>query len=114
MSLRAILLLLAAVVVLTIVPVRMQGTTHTEAQALQTAAHGPAFYTLPPEKLRLAKELFRIRTVLYFVGSGWGILQIVLLLALGVPAWMRDVAESVAKSRWVQCFLFVFLHFRDS
>jgi STE24 endopeptidase len=109
MSLRAILLLLAAVVVLAIVPVRMQGTTPTEAQALQTAAHGPAFYTLPPEKLKLAQELFRIRTTLYFVGSGWGILQIVLLLALGVPAWMRNVVESATKSRWLQCFLFVFL-----
>jgi STE24 endopeptidase len=109
MSLRAILLLLAAVVILAVVPVRMQGTTPTEAQALQMAAHGPAFYTLPPEKLKLAQELFQVRTTLYFVGSGWGILQIVLLLALGVPAWMRDVVESVTKSRWAQCFLFVFL-----
>jgi len=109
MSLRTILLLLAAVAVLTVVSVRMQQTTPTEAQALQAAAHGPTFYTLPTEKLRLAKELFRIRTTLYFVGSGWGILQIVLLLALGVPARMRDVVESVTRSRWAQCFLFVFL-----
>jgi STE24 endopeptidase len=109
MSLRTILLLLAAVVVLTVLPVQMQRTTPTEVQALQTAAHGPAFYTLTPEKLKLAKELFRIRTTLYFVGSAWGILQIVLLLALGVPAWMRDIVERVTKSRWVQCFLFVFL-----
>jgi len=109
MSLRTILLLLAAIVILTVVPARMQKTTPTEAQALQAAAHGSAFYTLPPEKLRQAKDLFRIRTTLYFVGSGWGILQLVLLLALGVPARMRDLVENVSKSRWVQCFLFVFL-----
>src|ERR1700733_8516948 len=109
MSLRTILLLLAAVVILAVVPSRILGTTPTEVQALQAAAHGPAFYTLPPEKLKLATELFRMRTTLYFVGSVWGILQIVLLLALGVPAWMRNVVESVTKSRWVQCFLFVFL-----
>jgi STE24 endopeptidase len=109
MSLRMILLLLAAVVILAVVPARILGTTPTEVQALQAAAHGPAFYTLPPEKLKLARELFRMRTTLYFVGSVWGILQIVLLLALGVPAWMRNVVESVTKSRWVQCFLFVFL-----
>jgi len=109
MSLRTILLLLAAIVILAVVPARMQKTTPTEAQALQAAAHGPAFYTLPPEKLRQAKDLFRIRTTLYFVGSGWGILQLVLLLALGVPARMRDLVENVSKSRWVQCFLFVFL-----
>jgi STE24 endopeptidase len=109
MSLRTILSLLAAVVILAVVPARIQGTTPTEARALQVAAHSPAFYTLPPEKLKLAKDLFRIRTTLYFVGTGWGILQLVLLLALGVPAWMRDVVEKVTKSRWLQCFLFVFL-----
>ena len=109
MSLRTILLLLAALVILAVVPARILGTTPTEVQALQTAAHGPAFYTLSPEKLKVAKELFRMRTILYFVGSVWGILQIVLLLALGVPAWMRDVVEKVTKSRWAQCFLFVFL-----
>jgi STE24 endopeptidase len=109
MSLRTILLLLVAVVILSVVPARIQGTTPTEAQALQIAAHGPAFYTLPPDKLKLATELFRVRTILYFVGSVWGILQIILLLALGVPAWMRNVAEKVSKNRWVQCFLFVFL-----
>jgi Zn-dependent protease with chaperone function len=109
MSLRTIVLLLAAVVTLIVISARVQRTTPTEARALQAAAHGPAFYTLPPEKLKLATELFRVRTTLYFAGSAWGILQIVFLLALGIPAWMRDVVERVAKSRWVQCFLFVLL-----
>jgi Zn-dependent protease with chaperone function len=109
MSLRTSLLLLAALVTLIVIAAGVQRTTPAEAQALQAAAHGPAFYTLPPEKLKLAKELFRVRTTLYFIGSAWGVLQIVLLLALGIPAWMRDVAERWTKSRWVQCLLFVFL-----
>jgi STE24 endopeptidase len=109
MSVPTTLLVLAAVIVLAIVPCRLQGTTPTEALALQAAARSPAVYTLAPEKLRLAKDLFRVRTMLYFAGSGWGVLQVVLLLALGVPAWMRDRVESLTQSRWAQCFLFVFL-----
>src|SRR5580692_7736370 len=78
------------------------------AVAMRQAAQNKAAYTLPPEKLKIAKELFRLRTTLHFVGEGWGILQVVLLLGLGVPARMRDVAENATKSRWVQCFVFVF------
>jgi STE24 endopeptidase len=109
MRLSTILLLLAAVVVLAVVPAHLQGTTPTEAQALQRAAHGPAFYTLPPDKLKLATALFRTRTMLYFVGSAWGILQLLLLLALGVPARIRDAVERLTRSGWGQCYLFVFL-----
>lgn len=109
MRLRTILLLLAAVVVLAIVPAHLQGTTPTEAHALRRASQGPAFYTLPPDKLKLATELFRTRTILYFVGSAWGILQLLLLLALGVPARIRDVVEKLTRSGWGQCYLFVFL-----
>jgi len=109
MSLRTILLLLAAIVLLAIVPSRLQGTTPTEAQALQAAAHGPAVYTLSPEKLKVAQALFRARTTLYFVGTAWGILELLLLLELGVPARMRNLVENLTRSRWLQCFSFVFL-----
>jgi STE24 endopeptidase len=109
MSLRTILLLLAAVVVLAVVPIRIQKTTPTETQALRQAAHGPAFYTLPPQKLKLAKALFRTRTMLYFAGSAWGILQLLLLLALGVPARIRDGVERMTRNRLGQCYLFVFV-----
>jgi STE24 endopeptidase len=90
-------------------PGRAQGTTSTEALALRQAALNRAAYTLPPEKLKPAEELFRARTTLHFAGEGWGILLLVLLLALGVPAGMRNVAEDLTKSRWGQCFAFVFL-----
>jgi Zn-dependent protease with chaperone function len=109
MSFRNTLLLMIAVFCWTSTSVRAQGTTPTEAQALQTAAHDRSAYTLPPQKLRQAKELFRARTVLHFLGEGWGILQLVLILLLGVPPRMRNVAENLTKSRRGQCFIFVFL-----
>jgi Zn-dependent protease with chaperone function len=88
---------------------REQRTTPTEALALRQAAVNRTAYTLPPEKLKPAQELFRARTTLHFVGEGWGILQLVLLLALEVPAAMRNVAENRTKNRWGQGFAFVFL-----
>ena len=93
MSLRGVLLVLVAFFAVAMTPARAQWTTPTEALALRQAAQNRTAYTLPPEKLKKAKELFRTRTALHFVGEGWGILQLVLLLALGVPARMRDVAE---------------------
>jgi STE24 endopeptidase len=66
-------------------------------------------YMLPPEKLEPARELFQARTMLHFVGEGWGILQLVLLLVLGVPARMRNIAENLTKSQRRQAFVFVFL-----
>jgi STE24 endopeptidase len=108
MSFRRVLLLLFCSVMM-MAPARAQGTTETEAQAFRKAVQDRTAYVLPPEKLKLAKELFRTRTTLHFLGEGWGILQLVLLLALGVPARMRDVVERLTKSRWGQCFAFVFL-----
>lgn len=107
-SFRRVLLLVVCLLAV-IVPARAQWTTETEALAFRKAAHDQTAYVLPPEKLKVAKELFRARTALHFLGEGWGILQLVLLLALGVPAKIRDVAESLTKGRWGQCFTFVFL-----
>ena len=90
-------------------PAQAQWTTPTEALALQQAALNQTAYTLSPEKLKPAQELFRARTTLHFVGEGWTILQLVLLLALGVPARVRDVAENLTKNRRRQCFVFVFI-----
>jgi STE24 endopeptidase len=109
MNLRTILLLVAAIVVLAVVPARLQGTTPAETQALQVAANPQGYYKLPPAKLKLAEALFRTRTTMFFAGSGWAILQLIVLLTLGVPARMRDAVERLTKSRWLQCFLFVLL-----
>ena len=106
---RATLLLLATLFALLTTPARAQWTTPTEALALRQAASNHTAYTLPPDKLKIAQSLFRARTTLHFAGEGWGILQLLLLLALGIPARMRNVAENVTSSRWGQCFLFVLL-----
>lgn len=109
MSFRSALLLLGAIFVL-MTPARAQWTTTpAEALALRQAAQDRAAYTLPPEKLKPAQELFRARTLLHFTGEGWAILQLILLLAMGVPARMRNIAENLTKSQWGQCFIFVFL-----
>ncbi len=109
MSFRGVLFLLIVCSVMMATPVRAHGETEAEAQAFRNAAQDRTAYVLPPEKLKLAKKLFRARTTLHFLGEGWGILQLVLLLALRVPATMRDAAKSLTKSRWGQCFAFVFL-----
>jgi STE24 endopeptidase len=106
---RTVLLLLVVCFAAMAAPVRAQWTTATEAQAFRQAAQNRTAYVLPPEKLKLAKELFRARTALHFLSEGWGILQLVLLLALGVPARMRDAVEGLTKNRWGQCVAFVFL-----
>jgi STE24 endopeptidase len=108
MRFRGVLFVLTAVIALTIAVAHAQHTTPAEAQALAEAAHNTTAYTLPPAKLLLAKKLFRARTTLYFAGTAWAMLQLVLLLALGVPAQIRDAAEKLSKNRWAQCFAFVF------
>ncbi len=103
------LALAAAVIALTWAAVAAQRTTPAEAEALREAARNATAYTLTPAKLKLAQELFRARTMLYFAGTAWAIVQLVLVLAFGVAARMRDAAEKLTANRWGQCFGFVFL-----
>ena len=79
----------------------------TEQQPASSGAK-PA-YSLPPEKLQRAIAYSRIRVILDFLGSAWGILQLILLLALGVVARMRNVAVNLGKNRWAQGFVFTLL-----
>jgi STE24 endopeptidase len=107
---RGFLLVLVAFFSVAMPPAQALGTTTpTEALALRNAALNRTAYTLPPDKLKTAQELFRLRTTLHFAGEAWGVLQLILLLALGVPAQMRDIAERLTKNRWGQCFAFTFL-----
>lgn len=100
---------LPLLMLLALFPASAQTTTPVEAQAQQAASQHKPAYTLPPEKLKSAVELFHIRTVTHLLGEAWGILQLVLLLAIGAVARMRNFAINVAKNRWAQCFIFVFL-----
>jgi Zn-dependent protease with chaperone function len=59
-------------------------------------------YRLPPDRLRQAEGLYRIRTVLYLAGLVYGIAVIVALLAGRVGARYRDWAEAASRRRFVQ------------
>jgi Zn-dependent protease with chaperone function len=59
-------------------------------------------YLLPPDKLRQAEGLYRIRTVLYPVGIVYGIAVLLAVLAFRAGARYRDWAEAVSRRRFVQ------------
>ena len=109
MRLRALVLCLFTF--LTILPLTgCAHTTLTEAAAIQAADQDTTAYTLPPDKMARAVTLAHIRTTTHFVEAGWGILQLILILQLGIAARMRNVANNLSKNRWGQCFIF-FLEF---
>jgi Zn-dependent protease with chaperone function len=83
--------------------------TATEAAAQTSSAQDHAAYTLPPEKLKTAIEYTRKRVILDFAETGWQVLQLILLLAFGVAAWMGRVAGRVNRNRWTQGYTFFFL-----
>jgi len=66
-------------------------------------------YTLPPEKLKVAVEYTRKRTTLEFTETGWGIVQVLLLLIVGAATRMRDAAVRLSQWFVVQGFAFFFL-----
>jgi Zn-dependent protease with chaperone function len=80
-----------------------------QASSPQTPADAKPAYSLPPEKLARAIAYSRIRVILDFLGSGWGILQLLLLLSLGIVARMRNFAVKLSENRWIQGFAFVLL-----
>jgi STE24 endopeptidase len=110
LRLRALLLTLVAIFAAHSLPGQTTTPvdTSSQTQTQQPPQVKPA-YSLPPEKLKQAIKYSRIRIVLYFLETGWGILQLILLLALGIAARMRNVAVNVSKNRWVQGFTFTFL-----
>ena len=66
-------------------------------------------YSLPPDKLAQAQHLASVHVTMHFADEIWGIVQIVLLLWLGVIAWMRDRAVRAGRNRWLQGYLFLLL-----
>ncbi|MHB1022568.1 MAG: M48 family metallopeptidase [Acidobacteriaceae bacterium] len=80
--------------------------TNTVQQANSTTAAQKPAYSLPPEKLAEAIAYSHKQTVLFFVDTAWGILTLIVLLWLGLPARFRDWAVAASHRRWVQGFLF--------
>lgn len=90
-------------------PTVMSAQAQPSATASTQQHSKPLAYTLPPEKLKVAVEYTHKRTVLGLAQEGWGIVQLLLLLVLGVAAWMRRVAVGVSQNKWAQGFTFFFL-----
>ena len=88
---------------------RLVGETPTEARAVQFATRDRTAYTLPPGKMEKAVALDRTGRRLEVVAEFWTLGQLVLLLALGAAARMRDFAVGLSKNRWAQGFSFVSL-----
>ena len=66
-------------------------------------------YSLSPDKLAKAQHLASVHVTMHFADEIWGIVQILLLLWLGVIAWMRDRAVRAGHNRWVQGYVFLLL-----
>ena len=110
MRLRNTMFLLAMMAaVFAIAMSRFARETPTEAQAQRIAVHNSTAYTLPPSLLQKAVALGRTRRTLEVADAVWMPVQLLLILVLGVAAWMRGVAVSLSRNRWAQGFSFVFL-----
>jgi STE24 endopeptidase len=63
-------------------------------------------YALSPADLAKSQHLSAIHVTLHFVEELWGIVSLLLLLSLGIIAWMRNVALKVGTSRVLQTIMF--------
>jgi len=110
MRLRNTLLILAALAgVFSVAIGRIARETTTEAQAEHIAAHSETAYMLPPALLQKAVALDRTERILTIAGALWTPIQLLLILVLGVAAWMQRFASRLFRSRWAQGFSFVFM-----
>jgi Zn-dependent protease with chaperone function len=69
-----------------------------------------ADYSLSATDLAKSQHLSTIRVTMHFVEEAWGIVSLLLLLWLGVVAWMRDTAVKISSNRWAQGYVFLFLY----
>jgi STE24 endopeptidase len=109
MRLRTLLLMMTMLLAAVCGSAAYAETTPTEAKALAAAAVDKTAYTLPSDKLAKAVAYDHQRLWLTAGDFVWGVGQIVLLLALGGIAWMRDRAVKTSKNRWIQCWIFLTL-----
>ena len=108
MRIRSILLLLLLLAAC-FAPAACRAQTGSETEAHRSAEHHKSAYSLPPEKLKQAIDYSRVRVALDFAETGWGILDLILILALGVAACMERLAVGASGNRWAQGFLFTLL-----
>lgn len=77
------------------------------AHNVQAPDSHQAAYTLPPDLLRKAIALTRLRTILSFGGTAWSVAILLLALALRWPVHLRNWAERATPRRWFQGLLFL-------
>jgi Zn-dependent protease with chaperone function len=101
-------LLLAAVAPRFSAPHAAPGSVARPAPAQSAAVQsGPQqAYRLPPDKLAKAVALGRIRNILDFAGSLWGLAVLWLLLASRAAAGLAGWAERIVPRRWAQGLVF--------
>ncbi len=84
-------------------------TVRTRQAPEGAAAAAPAQvegYTLSPEKYQDAVNYARARYGLHFLNVAYGLVVLVVLLALGVAPRFRDWAEKVVSKRFAQVFVY--------
>jgi Zn-dependent protease with chaperone function len=104
-----LLALLALVACLALPGKCLAADTPTERRAEQLAERNTTAYTLPPETLRQAIALTRVRMIFELGGTAWTFVQLLLILSLGIAARMGRFATDLTKFRFVQGFAFLFL-----
>jgi STE24 endopeptidase len=108
-----ILVLICFLVAMMVMPERAPAVIQQDPNSPSTSSatdkvkRGPSEYRLPPDRYEKAVALARTENALYFISTAWGILCIFLLLQLGIVAKLRDFAERVSKSRFVQSLIFI-------
>ncbi len=85
----------------------MQAATGANSvQPTANPANQQQAYSLPPEKLAKAVAISRIRHILEFLGSLWGLAVLWILLATHAATGLASWAERVLKQRWLSGLLF--------
>jgi STE24 endopeptidase len=84
-------------------PAQAQSPAATPAANIQT---GNA-YVLPPAIQVKAEHYSHARVALGFAESGWGILQLLLILTLGIAYRMKNVAVNLTRNKWGQGGIFL-------
>jgi len=106
-SLRHVLSLLLLCFVFVIPNLHAQQQPAAATNNSVSAAHqqqGPS-YQLSGDKLQKAIRVSRIRSTVHFVEAGWGILAMLILLSLRVPARLRDWAVNATPRFGLQCLI---------
>jgi len=95
-----------------------QNTTGTAVSASQNSGNTSAVaspeehsstgrYVLSPERARRARRYSRTLYSLYFIRVLMGFAFLLLILRLGIAVWLRNFAESLVGSRWLQAAIFM-------